>query len=247
MSDLLLAAMFRGRIRGAQRLAILLRRGELLPSVMTKTIEGLSFLADPTSVIDLAVLADGSYEPHVLRSLIDVIPQGGVLWDVGANTGIHSIAVKHHRPDVTVVAIEANPLTFARLYANVEGAGVDVTLRSVALAGQAGYLPLSVVRKGNTGLTSLRPWSDIQYDDTIVVWCDTGDNLVACGVPSPDVVKVDVEGFESEVLDGMGDLLASLAAVVIEARPEVAARLASTGYSVSKLDEAGNYLAVRCQ
>lgn len=213
--------------------------------MLTTTSDGLAFYADPRSMIDLAVLVDGTYEPHILRTLVDQIPPNGVLWDVGANTGVHAIGVKHRRPDVTVVAIEANPITFARLHHNVRAAQVDVDVRLVALADQTGYRPLSVIDRGNTGLTSLRPWDDITYDSTITVWCDTGDGLAAAGTPSPDVVKIDVEGFESEVLDGMSRLLDSLSAIVVEARPEVAARLDAIGYSVSRLDDSNNYLAVR--
>ena len=43
-----------------------------------------------------------------------------------------------------------------------------------------------------------------------------GTTLVAEGVPAPTVVKIDVEGWEGEVLDGLGDLIDGVRALFVE-------------------------------
>jgi len=66
------------------------------------------------------------------------------------------------------------------------------------------------------------------------------DGLVADGLPAPDVVKIDVEGAELEVLDGMERTLRELRPALVielhETNVPVADRLESAGYRVENLD-----------
>jgi hypothetical protein len=79
-----------------------------------------------------------------------------------------------------------------------------------------------------------------------------GDALAAeLGLPAPNVVKIDVEGYEWEVLQGLGNLLArpALRAVFVEvhfsilhergldgAPPQIVALLESAGFAIQWLD-----------
>lgn len=185
-----------------------------------RTSDGLLFDLDVENVLDWAVLDHGYYEREVLDAIVAHLTDDGVLWDVGANVGLHAITAKHARRNATVVAFEPAPHTAARLLANADLSGADVKVVTSALADRSGIAELSVVTRGNSGLTSLRPWPDVRYENTILCPCSRADELVAARtVPTPTVVKLDVEGFEAEVLSGFGDLLAApvLRAVVFEA------------------------------
>jgi FkbM family methyltransferase len=128
---------------------------------------------------------------------------------------------------------------------------LELELWCTALAGERGFRRLSIVDNGNSGLSSLRPWSDVKYDASLQCWCETGDYLVASGLaPAPAVIKMDVEGFELEVFSGMSSILASrtLRHIVFEARGDLldkkpsyglAELLRGHGFSVSRVKESG--------
>lgn len=180
-------------------------------------------LLDPENFMDVRVLYGGYYQREVLDAVLSALPENGVFWDVGANIGLHSVTVKALRPDVEVVAIEPAPLPAIRVLQNARLNGVQVRLAGFALGGCAGYENLSLVIEGNSGLSSFRPWSDVRYGAHMLTRCERADDLIASGMlPAPDVVKIDVEGYELEVLRGMPALLASgnLKAVIFEAHDD---------------------------
>jgi FkbM family methyltransferase len=185
-----------------------------------RTMDGLLFDLDVENVLDWAVLDHGYYEREVLDAILSRLAHGGVVWDVGANVGLHAITAKRSRPDATVIAFEPAPHTAARLIANAELNAAAVRVVTTALSDTSGVAELSIVTRGNSGLTSLQPWPDVRYENTITCPCTRADDLVASGaLPAPTVVKLDVEGFEAEVVRGFGDLLSSsvLSAVIFEA------------------------------
>jgi hypothetical protein len=88
----------------------------------------------------------------------------------------------------------------------------------------------------------------------MTVRVDSGDALIAAGAaPPPSVLKIDVEGFEHQVLLGFARLLttADVALIFESARdnlPRVADLLESHGFQVSPIrtqngHESANYLA----
>ena len=198
-------------------------------------------------MLDYAVLDHGYYEREVLEAILRRLPPNAVLWDVGGNIGLHAITAKYLRPDATVVVFEPTPQTAARLIGNANLNGIDVQVVTAALAETDGVAQLSIVTRGNNGLSSLRPWPDVDYEGTIMCPCARADTLVSHGsLPVPAVVKLDVEGLEAEVLRGFGRLLSSAAleSVVFEAPGDAAAEpqrhpvfalLTDAGFAISPL------------
>jgi FkbM family methyltransferase len=153
----------------------------------------------------------GYYEQHVLDELL-AAPQNAVLWDIGANIGLHSAAVALKRPDINVVAVEANPLLVKRLLSNV-GAYKNVKVHICGLSRTFAVLPFSILSSGNSGLSSFSPWGDVPYDRVLYIAAMPASELQSAG---PDIVKIDVEGYELEVLKGFGLLLSDIKKYVIE-------------------------------
>jgi FkbM family methyltransferase len=169
------------------------------------------------------VLKYGYFEEEVLTSLLEHVGSNGVLWDIGANIGLHSITVKHLCPKVQVVSFEPSPFTFSRLYLNASLNHADLLLFNIGLGNSTGYPKLSLNISGNSGQTSFRPWGHVSYQHSMLCFCDTAANLVRNGtVPMPTVLKVDVEGFELEVISGFQEFLESreLNTIVFESRPD---------------------------
>ena len=84
--------------------------------------------------MDKSFLNGSYYEREVLDAILANLGCDGVLWDVGANAGFHSVTTKHLRPDATVIAFEPVPFVAFRLMMNAELNGLDIRLLPIALA-----------------------------------------------------------------------------------------------------------------
>lgn len=203
--DRLLASWWRRRWRGFLTLRQLLGRGA---GVRAVTPYGSTFLLDPLSYIDGIVLSHGFYESEVLEALRAACSAGTVVWDIGANFGLHAMTLARLVPGATIVAFEPNPSEHARLLRHRAWNAPAALTSTVALSSSNGVLPLHLGPAGNSGMTTLSPWSQGGYSGTVFVATARGDDLVAAGVlPAPQVIKLDVEGHEAEVLRGLSTVL----------------------------------------
>lgn len=203
-------------------------------------LEGLDLYLNPNDYIDSHLINHGYYEPHVLQSVLQYLPADGIFWDVGANIGLHSLAVQLARPQATVWSFEPNPRVMARLMRSKVRNGLPVQLYSVALSDEIRIARLSIKTEGNSGLTSLEPWATTRYEEQCSVQTTRADSLVKAG-QIPNVVKIDVEGHELSVLRGFGDYLRSphLRAIVFEDNrdAEVHAMLIAARFEVKRISD----------
>lgn len=246
----------RHKLRGSARMRSLLRGAYPISLARIQTVHGLTLAIDPESYIDDIILRQGYYELPVLNAILEYLPENGVLWDIGANEGIHCITAKHLRPGATVVAFEPVPFIAARLALNAELNNTDIRLITAALGCASGYADMSVKIRGNSGLSSLKPWTTINYDSKVTCRVERADSLLSDGtVRQPNVIKVDVEGTELDVLHGFGDSLdaPSLKAIIFEGeecREDFSNMLSSKGFTIKPLHQSGeerliNFIALR--
>ena len=195
---------------------------------------GTQLLLAPLEYIDSFVLLVGYYESEVLEAILPFLRSGAVFWDIGANFGLHSVTAKYLKPEARVICIEPSPLMVARLYTNARLNNLEVEIASVALSDSHGFRHLHLA-EGNTGMTTLKPLDNASYHGKVLCGCSTGDNLVEAGIlPSPTVIKLDVEGSELDVLRGLKNVLRSsqLQAVVVEADPKLLIAADSEVYKI---------------
>jgi len=123
--------------------------------------------------------------------------------DVGANIGIYSLLAARAVPQGRVLAFEPNPITAERMLTNLRLNGLDnVRLRASAVGSRAGSATLTA-RLGPGDHIALDRSSEVE---TITVPLTTLDAAVERAAPV-SLIKIDVEGFELEVLRGATDLL----------------------------------------
>ena len=237
--DRWLAAWIRRGWRGSAKLAHVLG---LQDSVLARTTHGTVFALQPFAYIDRTVLRSGYYESEVLAALRPHLGPGAVLWDIGANFGLHSLTAKLLSPETTVVSFEPAPAIHARLAHHARLNQLDLLLSPLALSDSSGSATLHLAPRGNSGMTTLSPWSGTAYTGTLLVATARGDNLIAHGaLPAPTVVKIDVEGHELPALTGLTTTLASTPcrAVIFEdsfdENSPVKQLLRTTGFAVSPL------------
>lgn len=212
LGDRLLAAWFRRNWRGFWRLMAFVGKKSLL----AVSRYGPVFNLHPQEYIDAIVLREGYYEAEVLEALRPYLTTGAVLWDVGANIGLHAVTAARLAPQARVVAFEPDPVTFLRLAGNVRLNGCAASLHPIALGDRDGTAMLYMNTGGNSGMSSLVHAGTGPGTSVRLMRADT---LIAAGtVAAPTVMKLDVEGGEEGVLRGFGDRLAdpSLRAVVYE-------------------------------
>lgn len=137
------------------------------------------------------------YEPEVWRHLMSNVRAGDVVADVGAHIGLYTLALaKRVGPSGRVVAFEPDEKSFRDLLRHVELNGLQAVVRAVRAA--VGTLD------GEIGFTS-----DQDTQNRILVEKTHQSSTVpAVRLDSffkgqrLDILKVDVEGFEENVLKG---------------------------------------------
>ncbi|WP_205446848.1 FkbM family methyltransferase [Candidatus Frankia alpina] len=188
---------------------------------------GMTFSVDDCrdgSARDLVALR---YRPPALAAVFDtILAPGDCCYDVGANIGIYTLwAAGAVGPDGEVHAFEPVPQTRATLTSLVEQNGLtQVRLSPTAVGATIGRIGLRL-HPGASGLT--HQVSDGATPD-LTVPVVTLDSHAARHRP-PTLIKIDVEGFELEVLRGAQDLLRThRPALLLEMLPSHLARRGSS-------------------
>lgn len=206
-------------VRGIRRLSVVLPQ-LLLPSpekagkhVLT-TIHGVQLLIDPSvdKGVELSLYQTGTYEKGTIQLLTELLKPGSTFLDIGANIGLMSaIASPLVGPGGKVLAVEANPKTLDILRHNLAlNRCKNVEIFPVALGSENGRATLYENWDVNRGGASLLSQGDSQGIE-VPVW--RLDDIL--GDVAVDVLKIDVEGFELEVLKGGVELLKSQQPVLI--------------------------------
>lgn len=166
------------------------------------------------------------YEQAFSRALRGAVRVGDTVWDVGANVGYYTKDIAHLVGRTgRVIAFEPAPATLATLRSAVTDLR-NVQVVGVALSRENGAADFFADASGgdsNGGLLAARP---AQTCTKVAV--RAGDAFLQ-EFP-PNVIKIDVEGFELDVLQGMPATLQSpaLRAVFIEVHFDVLSRRGQT-------------------
>lgn len=174
------------------------------------------------------------YEADTQSVLTTLLKPGDTFLDIGANVGMASLAgAKAVGSFGRVIAFEPNPHVTAILAESVaRNCLSNITVHCAAFGRRAGRLPL-FIPANNHGEASLGTDFGNRAGETVVVDLVGPESLT--GVCRCDMIKIDVEGFEVEVLDGLRDVIQRFRPfVVTEVAPH---HLARCGSSVDGLFE----------
>jgi len=186
-------------------------------------------------------LVRGVLEPGVQEALRRHVGEGSVVYDVGANIGFFSLlAARFAGPTGAVESFEPLPRAVAGLRANIAlNDARTVHVHEVAVSAAGGRAELLSVDEGGWSHLADRGWHP-RTDEVLEVDLVALDTLVADGLRAPDVVKIDVEGSELAVLDGMRETIEAHAPAIIcelhETNAEFAERMDELGYAAHSLD-----------
>lgn len=144
----------------------------------------------------------GAWEKDSQRVFEAFVSSGNVVYDLGANTGIHSLHLSQ--------LVGANGLVYAfePMPPNVEEIELVVQLNKIenieivakAVSDQSGMFAFAPSHHPKTGSLEFNASSGMTTINVPVV---TIDELVASGLRKPDFLKIDIEGGEGAALEGM--------------------------------------------
>jgi FkbM family methyltransferase len=152
------------------------------------------------------------YEPEVVAWLSQNVGGFDSIIEIGANVGVHSLLIAHllsDHPSARVHCFEPSPEAAARFRSNVSNNPSDrIVFFELAIGLSSGFIDFFCPRGHLTNGSMRRDFAEIFSDQ--VRSC-----LVPCFSPAElrrlfsgrTLVKMDVEGFEPELLACMSDLL----------------------------------------
>ncbi|MCW2930937.1 MAG: methyltransferase FkbM family [Actinomycetia bacterium] len=177
------------------------------------------FEIEPLSLLIRDMSGLGTLQSSIIDFFDDVVSSGvlgaaPLIVDVGANVGQFANAAKLFFPEARVISFEPDPETYADLQVNTQGLK-DVDLHNTGLGDRDGALTfyrheLSVMSSFSAEADSMARHGEstelpVRRLDTVL---DSDDQ--------PDLLKIDVEGFERQVLQGAWETVARSRYVLIE-------------------------------
>lgn len=173
---------------------------------------GGAMLVDPRDASQREILLTGETEPGTTALLTRIATPGWTFLDVGANAGYYSLlAATLGGTRSSVHAFEPNPRMAALIEQSLRMSGDDcpVTVVCAGCGSDSGaatlYLSPDPSLVAFATLDAELAWSDgwERLDVTVV----TLDGYCRQHALAPDVIKIDAEGFEPLILEGMHGLL----------------------------------------
>jgi FkbM family methyltransferase len=201
---------------------------------------GETFQLDLAQGIDLAIYLGNIFERNTKQALRDLVAAGGVVLDIGANIGAHTLHLaKLVGPTGRVLAFEPTDFAFRKLQRNIElnpPLAQRITAYNCFLAAKDGdtlpdsiYSSWPLISESELHAKHLGRAMPTRSASTRSV-----DSVLSeAGDPSVQLVKLDVDGFECEILRGATKLLSVQKPVfVMELAPYV---LKERGASLAEL------------
>jgi len=148
----------------------------------------------------------GSSEKPVQDAIFEHLKPGAVFYDVGANLGFFSVlAARAVGPMGHVVAFEPIPANIEAIKRNLARNDFkNVTVVEAAASGKTGKERFRITRSHAGGVLSSSGVIPNDAKSEMEVRTQALDDGIESGIwPKPNLIKIDVEGSELEVLQGL--------------------------------------------
>jgi FkbM family methyltransferase len=204
---------------------------------------GLSLFVHRKDVIGRHVAKYGEHEPELTRWIAARLAHAppGLFVDVGANVGWHSLHAARQQNVEAVIAFEPDLFNAYLLDRNIcENAIDNVVVSTGAVGARAGTARLYRYKTSNLGRHSML--EDYGRGFRTVPQLDLDAALRNLGFADRrvSILKIDVEGYEPDVIAGASGTLARTDAVILEFSPALSrAGGLSPGDALARLDAAG--------
>jgi len=220
--DKLFTAHLRKGWRGNISLWKLLQRLFGKQRVIVKTAYNTLLSCDPHDHVASYVLRYGFYESEVLEALLPYA-QDAIVWDIGAYHGAVGLCLEKAGALQTVL-FEPDLHNAMSAWANLKLNQSKATLIPAGLSDQALSVAHFYHQPDNSGMSGFKQWFEYVNYEPRIAFLMRGDELVNQGMlQAPTLIKIDVEGFELQVLKGLSQciLRQEFQALVFEAHSDL--------------------------
>jgi FkbM family methyltransferase len=158
----------------------------------------------------------GLHEFYEMAFLLHFLREGDIFFDIGANIGSYTVLASGHVAAKTF-AFEPIPSTFQKLEKNIRVNGINHLVKAFNVGIGSQKDTLIFTSSLDTVNHVVPDYQKETSENTIQVNTITIDETVSQN-DVPILVKIDVEGFETEVINGMKSTLSNekLKAIIIE-------------------------------
>ncbi len=172
--------------------------------------------------------ANSELEEYRIQSLLEKEPEtiswieswdaekSKIFFDIGANIGIYSLYAAYKHQNIEVFSFEPVQENFIALVKNINLNNMNINPINLALSSEVGFkeLFLSDLRVGNSGAQideakneAGEGFSPKKVEKILTVSIDT--LIHSFKMPAPNYIKIDVDGLEPKILQGMSNTLKS--------------------------------------
>lgn len=168
------------------------------------------FLDSSDINITCHMIEHGQWEPHVRKIMRHILKPGSCYIDVGANIGLHALyAGRLIGPSGKMLLFEPNRNTFNLLKLNMDVNGfrdiADCRMEAVSnLCGKKKFYAIENFSGMSGFMNQFREDKNLRFKKSTVRTVTLDD---VAGELNPSLIKIDVEGFERDVILGAKKLL----------------------------------------
>ena len=206
-----------------------------------KTRHGFRLDVDLGEWIGQHIYLTGDYERPTTELIQSLVREGDTVVDVGANIGFFTLLASRAVGSTgRVIAFEPVASTCAALTANLRLNGTtNVTIHELALSNVAGTVMIHEGPPRNKGLSSIRPIEEASAQRCVPV---SPFDAIDIGQGNIRLIKIDVEGAEQLVLEGMQNTLrAQRPDMVVEITDTFLRNFGHSAHSICRLLEPLGY------
>lgn len=169
-------------------------------SMRQVTRNNIRYILDISNVVDHFIYF--GFTERVYDPVEKDIKQAKVVFDIGANIGTTAMYFSSINSTAEIYAFEPHPKTYQRAEDNLKSNSFkNISLIKLGFGNKPDQVKLYEVNSNNPGMNRIIP--DNNEFPFVVIEIDTMDNFVQRqGIQKVDFIKIDVEGFEFNVLSG---------------------------------------------
>ena len=145
------------------------------------------------------------WEKRSMKLWVQLCSQSSAILDIGANTGVYALAAKSLNKNAKVFAFEPLKQMYKKLVHNNDINGFDILCIEKALSNKTGTAIIYETGDEHIAAASLnaetKQFSSLDVETTIAT-ITLDDFIEENKIQSVDLIKLDVETFEPEVIEG---------------------------------------------
>lgn len=168
------------------------------------TRSNIKYVLDISNIVDWFIYFN--FKELSQQRLIDLVSPTDIVFDVGGNIGSVALPMALKANEGKVYSFEPFPTTFDRLREHVQLNNLpNLSIFNIGLGNQNGELLFQSNFQGNPGMN--RVTDDKSLADSTILTTKIDEFCAQHHIDKIDLIKIDVEGYEFEVLKGAENVL----------------------------------------